>query len=420
MKIEIFDYGMNGEGVAKIDGKIALTPFCLVGEIVDANIVKDEKNMCYANIKNIILPSPERVNPPCPYFYECGGCDLQHMSYTEQLKFKQLLIKKTIKKICGLDLAVNNTVGCSFQFNYRNKISLNLKGNKLGFFKQNSKDIVEIDNCMIASENLNKILKIFKNYLKIHKNYNDFIKNLVIREINSQILVGVVASKNLELIDFYKQLESEFNRIGLYQIVNTRRDSVVLSGRVTHVAGIKFIEISNFGVDYCVDLIGFHQTNTEIQNKIYEHVLNCISPTDFVVNGFSGQGLLSAIIAKKAKNVVGIEINKSSHLSAENLKKTNKIDNLTNICGDFNIKIKDYKNISTLVVDPAKKGCGKTVMEKIIGVKEIIYISCNPIALCKDINIIKDKYDIIEITPFDMFPNTKNVETVVRLKLKEN
>ena len=242
---------------------------------------------------------------------------------------------------------------------------------------------------------------------------------MVVRSINGQILVGVVTTKQIDLKKLFSTFSTHFNNIGLYEIINTRNDAVVLSGKVLHVGGIKNIEINNFGLTYFVDLLGFHQTNIEIQNKLYDHVLNSIDENSTVINGFSGQGLLTAIVAKKAKFVTGIEINESSHKSAEHLKALNKITNMKNICGDFYKHFKKEKlSANTIILDPTKKGCGKNVMNEIKGIENILYISCNPIALCKDINFIKDDYTIEEITPFDMFPNTTSVETFIKLKRK--
>ena len=453
MQAEIFDYGMNGEGVAKIDGKIFLIDNALIGETVDIEIVEENSNYSLARAKNVLKPSNNRTNPPCPYFSECGGCDIQHLNYEEQLNFKQNLIKKTIKKICNLEVDVENTVACLTEFGYRNKISLNLNKNKIGFYKRNSKEIININQCLIANENLNKILKIIKKYLKIEENITNFcknceflIKNIVIREINSQILIGFVCKEKIDLNAFWKfisgELKNENLQIGIYLIINTRKDSVVLSGEIFHIAGISAIKNSNFGLNYTLDLLGFHQTNLDIQDKLYNKVLDLIPNDSFVINGFSGQGLLSAILATKANFVVGIEINKNSHNSAENLKKLNKIDNLINIFGDFNKIFPIFENFSKnnnylnlimlqkiekqlknnshkiLILDPSKKGCGKQILTQIKNINEIIYISCNPIALCKDLNILEERYSISKIIPFDMFPQTKNVETLVHLKLK--
>ncbi len=419
METKIFDYGMNGEGVAKIDGKIVLVENALMDEVVDIIITEDKKNYSIATANNIVQPSPNRIQPNCPHFNVCGGCQLQHMNYAEQLKFKTLNIKKTLKKICNLDVEVNNTVPCSKPLEYRNKMSFSVCENKCGLLQFNSKEIVKISSCPLATENINHVLTIFKNH--ISTNPQKVIKNLVIRDIENQLLVGVVSKQHIDLTEFYSALSSNFNKVGLFEIINKRKDSVVLDGEVKHVAGIKAIEIHNFDLTYSVDLMGFHQTNTEIQNKLYSKVLEYINPNSVVLNGFSGQGLLSAIISKKAKHVTGIEINFSSHKSAEQLKRNNKIKNLINICGDFHKHIGKLKNTAnTLILDPTKKGCGKQTMQEVIGFENIIYISCNPIALCKDLNVIKDFYSIEEITPFDMFPNTTSVETLVKLKYKEN
>ena len=420
MKNLVYDYGMNGEGVTKVNDIVTLVPYALKDEEIELDIVKSYGNYNLAKLTKINKESKNRTIPPCPYFYQCGGCDLQHMVYFEQLYFKSLLVKKTIKKICSFDIDVNPTVACNNQYLYRNKVSFNFHNSTSGFFEENSKNIVEIDKCLLISENMNKIYEIFKNSIKNNEKIENFIKNLVIREISNQILVGVVASIDIDLSTFCSQLCAQFNQVGVYKIINNRKDSVVLSGKTIHLCGIKEIQISNFGVNYSVDLLGFHQTNLDIQNKLYNKVLDYISTNDNVINGFSGQGLLTAILASKAKSVVGIEINKSSHLSAEKLKKENNITNMKNVLGDFNKCVVPYlKSADFLILDPSKKGCGKQVLQNIKDIKTIIYISCNPIALCKDLNILKDNYTIDEITPFDMFPNTKNVETLVKLSLKK-
>ena len=420
MKIDIVDYGMNGEGVGKLDGKICLIQNALIGENIDAELIKDMKNYSILENKKINKISENRVKPICPYYNICGGCDLQHMSYTEQIKFKQLLVKKTIKKICAIDVDVRPTIASKLEYGYRNKISLTVNNNKIGFYKYNTNELVEIKKCFLASEKINKIIKILQKFLKNNEKISKNLKNVVIREINSKFLIGFVSVCEIDVSYFINLINNQNLNFGVYEIINTRQDKVVLSGKTKHIYGLKEIENKCFDLTYSVDLLAFHQTNIDIQNKIYSHVLKYISSDDRVVNGFSGQGLLSAIIANHAKKVVGIEINKSAHLASEKLKQDNNIKNLLNVNADFNKVIEKYKNYNFLILDPAKKGCGKDIINKIIGFKQIIYISCNPIALSKDINLLKDKYEIKEITPFDMFPNTKNVETFVLLKLKEN
>ena len=420
METIIFDYGMNGEGVAKIDGKIALINNCLVDEVVDAEIVLDNKNYCLARTNKIVKKSKNRVNPPCPYFYSCGGCALQHFSYAEQLKFKTDLVKKTLKKVADINYDVSACVGEETKsFYYRNKTAFQVK-NKIGFYAKQTNDLVEIDSCMISAPTINEVLKIFKTFLQDNPARTD-IKNLVVRTIDNQTLIGVVAKKFLNLSKFYANLTKKLKNVGLFLIINTRKDIVILTNNLTHIGGIKEIKTTCLGINYGVDLLGFHQTNIEMQNQIYLKVLNLIdgcAKKDVVVNGFSGEGLLTVLIAKKCGKVFGIEIVKESHFSSETLKKDNKIANITNILGDFNKEITKLKNVDFLVLDPSKKGVGKQTMQNIIGIKNIIYISCNPIALAKDLREIKKFYTIEDISPFDMFPQTNSVETVVKLKFK--
>ena len=165
MEIKIFDYGMNGEGVGKIDGKIVLVDHALIDETVDIDIIEDNKNYCIGKLNSIITPSSNRQIPTCPYFYECGGCQLQHMNYLEQLKFKTNHIKKTIKKITSLDVQVNDTVACSNDFKYRNKMSFSVCEDCCGLLKFNSKEIVNMNSCPLATDEINSILSLFKEYL---------------------------------------------------------------------------------------------------------------------------------------------------------------------------------------------------------------------------------------------------------------
>lgn len=417
MQTKIISLGMNGEGVGKVDGKTVFVPYALPEEIVDFFVTLDKGNYAVSNLEKVITPCKERTTPLCPYFSTCGGCQLQHMNYALQLKFKKDLVQNTLKKIANINVEVCPTVASELQFEYRNKASFNFACDCAGFYKSNSKEIVEVKSCPLQHKIINEIYAEFKNFLK-NKPFKNKIKHLVVRHINKQTLVGVVATEKVDLLPLYKTLNSKFGAVGVYLYINTRKDSVVLTKNVTHESGIKTIKIENCGLNYEVDLTSFHQTNIDIQNKIYAHVLNNINAKDVVVNGFSGAGLLSGMLTKIAQKVYGIELEKSAHNNAEKLKQENGIKTLTNLCGDFFKLYKPNLNPSVVVLDPSKKGCGAKVMQKICGVDKIIYVSCNPIALSKDLREIINFYNIESITPFDMFPNTSNVETVCVLRKK--
>ncbi len=430
MEFKILNLGMNGEGVAKLDDKVVFIPQCLEGEVVDCEIKKDYKNYATAELKTIKQTSPNRVTPPCPYYETCGGCMLQHMKYNAQLIFKQDLVKSTLKKVANIDADVANTVACKSQYNYRNKISLSCKENAIGFKHEQSNTIIDISACLLAKNEINCAIKSIKNLLA--KTPIKSLKNIVIRELCNQTLIAFICKENEDMLEIANAIVKEIKNSGVYLIINPRNDSVVIAGKIIHLCGIKNIAIDE-PLKLNLNVESFYQTNEDIQTKLYDYILKQIDTDEIVINGYSGAGVLSAMLSKKAKHVYGIEINKSAHFNAENLKKCNKISNLTNICGDFFEKYKNLinsdndkfigknkKQINTIVLDPSKKGCGKDVMQTINGIDKIIYVSCNPIALAKDLREIIGHYNIQSVQPFDMFPNTTNVETCVILKRKVN
>lgn len=428
MELKILNLGMNGEGVAKLDDKVVFIPQCLEGEVVDCEIKKDYKNYATAELKTIKQTSPNRITPPCPYYETCGGCTLQHMKYEAQLVFKQNLVKNTLKKVANIDADVANTVACKNQYNYRNKISLSCKENAIGFKQEQTNTIINISACLLAKDEINCAIKTIKSLLD--KTPIKSLKNIVIRELCNQTLIAFVCKENEDLLEIANAIVKEIKNSGAYLIINPRNDSVVIAGKIIHLCGIKNITIDE-PLKLNLNVESFYQTNEDIQTKLYDYILKQIDTDEIVINGYSGAGVLSAMLSKKAQHVYGIEINKSAHINAENLKKRNKISNLTNICGDFfekyknlisdndnNFIGKDKKQINTIVLDPSKKGCGKDVMQTINNIDKIIYVSCNPIALAKDLREIIEHYNIKSIQPFDMFPNTTNVETCVILKRK--
>lgn len=422
MEIKIKNLGMNGEGVGEIDGKIVFVPGTIQDEIVDCSIVKDCKNYCYAKPDKLIQKSVHRVSPPCPYFDVCGGCDLQHIDYDWQLNFKTNLVKNTLQKVANISYPVNNTIGCKNQYNYRNKISFSCNTSVIGFKQKSSNQLIDATQCLLADNQINIVINLIRQYLTIKPIRT--IKNIVVRHLNNQTLIAIVCKQKEDLSILYNYLQQHLNNLfGLFLVINSRNDSVVLTDHIVHIGGLKNINLTD-NLNLTLDINSFYQTNLDIQNKLYNYVLEQISTDEIVVNGYSGAGFLSAMLAKKAKHVYGIEINKSAHKDAENLKKYNKINNLTNICGDFfkNYQILINKNkfesVSTMVLDPSKKGCGKQVMKAIDGINKIVYISCNPIALAKDLREIIENYNIVSIQPFDMFPNTVSVETCIVLQKK--
>ena len=424
---------MNFEGVARKDGKVYFVPYSLIGEEVLAEVVENKKKFANARISELKTTAKERVQPLCPYFYECGGCDIQHLFYDKQLEYKTKHIKETLEKVAEIQFDVKPTIKSENNYFYRNKASFVVVDEngktKVGMFKHNSHGLVDINQCFLMNDNITKAYKIIKDYILTNniKGY-DFTKHcgelkfVVIRSIGEQTLVALVVTKKIKWAnDLYKQLNKEFSNIGLVLCYNKSKNSTILSNDYEFVEGIKQIDLEEFGIKYDINIASFLQVNNEIKNKIYTQVLNEID-NEIVVDAYAGAGLLSAILATKAKRVYSIEIVKQASESAEKLKISNNIKNLEIINGDCSIivpkVIKDIEEDFTIVLDPARVGCDEKVINVAKNAKKIIYISCNPIALAKDLKTLTLTHNIKYIQPFDMFPQTKHVETLVMLEIK--
>lgn len=407
--MKIIDLGMNGEGIARENGKVFFVECGLPGEEVEVNIVKENKKFSLAKIEHIVKSSEFRTIPICPYFEECGGCDLQHLKYEKQLEFKQKLVKDTIRKISNINFEVDLTIGSEKKYNYRCKNVFSIYNGRIGMYKKDSKDFIDIDECKIADEEINRILSICKNDI------DDEIKFLVIQ---NGIVSIVVENENIKLEKIDKTLRK--NSIPFNLNINSQTDKRILSDKFIHLTDLPVYK-NAFGVEYEVNLGNFEQINEDVRNKIYQNVCDNVSPDDVVLDAYCGGGLMSSIVAQRCKKCIGIEIYAPSIKSAKDLAERNNINNLSFICGDCAKIIPTIKDkFSVVILDPPRKGCGENFIRSLLKMapKKIIYISCSPISLAKELKLLCERYQIEKIIPYDMFPQTKHVETFVILKLK--
>jgi len=438
MRVTIDRLGINGEGVFKIvdgelTGKVGFVDYVLPEEVVDIEIIKNKSKFCEAKIINVIQKSPHRIEPKCPYYYKCGGCDLQHMNKEIQLTFKRSKVIDTLRKIAKLnDCSIDQCVSIN-EFEYRNKMVFPfgvVNGiATLGMFRKNSHDIVKIDHCLLAKDEINHILTLSQDFFENSEQYSKYIqenilKYLVVRTYGNNNLITLVLSQKIKLDEYISYICKKIENIGVSIIVGDS-DNEILSGKYNYLYGLEKLHIEEFGLKYNVDNRGFLQVNDDVKKFIYEKIISEINADDYVIDAYSGAGLLSSIIAKKAKHVVGIEINSSASKSARELAKINGLHNTKFYNSDVKNVISqclsEY-NHSVLILDPARSGCEDVVLEKILSSnlpKKIIYLSCNVATLSRDLLKLKRKYNIVEIIPYDMFPNTKHVETLVVLERKE-
>ena len=432
----VIDLNDDGDGIVKIDSEVVFVPDTIKNEKIKGIIINSKSKFAIGKVTELLTTSPLRVTPACPYSTSCGGCTLQHLNYNEQLVFKQNKVANAFKRVAKLTISPTQTVA-SASFRYRNKIAMPIdpECRRVGLFRTNSHKLVPVDDCIITKDWIKPLIKVVNDFLQKStiSIYNEstkkgLLKHLVAREVNNNILITLVINgdslPNIDpLISDLKQTFGE--NFGLNLNKNKLCNNVILTDEFVHIYGLDSLKKTDFGITYPITNASFMQVNDEICEKIYQTVLNNISAKDVVINAYSGAGLLSALISTKAKFVYGIEIVSDASRSAEKLKKDNNINNLINICGDCTKELQkliSLNNINdfTLVVDPPRKGLTIEVVEciKKSMPNKIIYISCNPQTLARDIALIVQdgNFAIESVIPYDMFPETAHVESVCILK----
>lgn len=448
--------GVNGEGIIKNDGIVIFIPNVLPEEKIKYKVLKVAKNYAYGKVVEILVPADDRVRPICPVADRCGGCQLQHLSYPMQLKFKTTLVADCLTKIGNLNVSVKPTIKNDNEFYYRNKLQLPIASKNgetfIGFYAENSHRIIPINKCYIHPDWSEKIISALKEYIsKCHiLGYDEELKigllrHVVVRETGSGFIITLVAtSENLPKIEYFIELlKKSFVHFSLYLNVNDKDTNVIFGDRFILKYGKPFYQTEVCGIVCEIGVKSFMQVNNYIASKIYQNVVKLIDCDEdtYVIDAYSGAGLMTAMLAKKAKMAYGIEIIDEAVEVANNLAKLNGLsDKMVSICGDCSVELPPLveelssKGKVSVVLDPPRKGCDRKVIEAIKKCKidKIVYVSCNPATLARDLGLLvgslkydgneikkvteyTPEYNIDLVRPYDMFSQTKHVESVVCL-----
>ena len=462
--------GSNGEGIVKHEGITFFVPACLPGEKVRFRVLKVKDGIGYGKIEEILTPAEERVREKCPIFSRCGGCQLQHMEYGTQLHFKQNTVKDCLRKIGGLNVEVKPTVKSDLPYAYRNKLQLPVAVDKegntvIGFYAERSHRIVPTDSCAIHPKWAEKLIAVVKRYCAEWgvKGYDETkktgtLRHIVAREIGGNYLITLVcAAKNLPALPYLIELLSMlFPVFSLYINVNDKDTNVIFGNEFHLVHGSPVYEAVEQGILYEAGPQTFLQVNENVRTKLYNAALKSVIETgdEVVIDAYSGGGLLTAMLAKRAKRVYGIELEPEAVACANSLKQKNGLKNMTNICGYVEEKLagvleQERGEKVRLILDPPRAGIHRSVLKALLesGIPSLTIISCNPSTLARDLGILTGRliekegsngaliknpayegladdetlpgyYAPTKIQPYDMFPQTKHVETLVCLARK--
>ncbi|SNV88327.1 23S rRNA (uracil(1939)-C(5))-methyltransferase RlmD [Clostridium cochlearium] len=440
-RVSITGMGTKGEGIGKIDNFTIFIPGAILGEEVEVNIIKVNKNYAVGKLLNIIIASEERVKPICDIYTRCGGCQLQHMSYKEQLNFKRQKVKDALLRLGGIDVEVEAVLGMKNPYRYRNKVQLPIgKENEkvsIGFYAPRSHNIIDLKTCLIQDEKADDIIKILREWIEKfnvpiynEKEHKGNLRHIMVRtafKTGEVMVVLVTKDKNLphkeELIN--KLIENLQGVVSIIQNINSQKTNVVLGKESIVLWGKdKIIDyIANF--KFAITPLSFFQVNPIQTEVLYNKALEYadLKGNEVVFDAYCGTGTISLFLSQKAKKVYGVEIVAEAIESAKLNAKENNVDNVDFIVGESEQVIPELieKGIKAdvVVVDPPRKGCEKSLLEAMANMspEKIVYVSCDPATLARDLGVLeKLGYKTIRVQPVDMFSNTYHVENVVLLE----
>ena len=440
--LEIEDCGIDGEGIGKADGFTVFVKDAVIGDTVTAKIIKAKKNYGYGRLMEVVKPSPYRVEPKCAFARQCGGCQLQALSYDQQLEFKTNKVKGHLERIGGFtDIPMEPIIGMDELFHYRNKAQFPVGRNKegkivTGFYAGRTHNIIENRDCALGvSENKEVLDRVISHMEKYGIGpYNEatgkgLVRHILIRYgyFTKEVMVCLILNGN-KLTKEDVLVESLREIPGMTSItinVNKKRSNVILGEEIRLLWGQEYITDKIGDIFYQISPLSFYQVNPRQTQKLYAKALEYadLHGEETVWDLYCGIGTISLFLAQKAKFVRGVEIVPAAIENAKENAKLNGLENTEFFVGKAEeVLPREYKKngvyADVIVVDPPRKGCDETLLETMIEMnpERIVYVSCDSATLARDLKYLCERgYELKKVCPVDQFGMTVHVETVVLL-----
>ena len=448
LELTIEKMAFGGPGIGFVNGLVVFVPKSAPGDKAIVKVYKKKKDYAEARIVELMEPSASRISPPCPYYAYCGGCQWQHIAYKDQLKYKSDLIREALMNVASLpDVKIKDIIPSEITTGYRNKMEFSFSSRRWVFPDEMpiSKDqrsfalglhlpgtynkVIDISCCLLQPEEANKILQIVRKEAeatglpaydtKFHQGYwryltirhsvafNEWMVNIVTTQENPAVMKSL-AEKLLQRVD---------NIATIVNNVSRKKAGVAIGDFETAIRGDGSIKEKIGPFVFQISANSFFQTNTRGAERLYQIVKDYaeLSGKELVLDLYSGTGTIALYLAPRARKVIGIEINKAAVIDAQRNGLLNGIDNVSFILGDIRDQLpllRDKPDI--LILDPPRTGMHKDVAKQIgtLGAPKLIYVSCNPVTMARDLALLKPLYELVEIQPVDMFPHTYHVESV--------
>lgn len=433
----ITGYTHDGAGVGRINGQTVFVTGALLGEEVLVEITEEKRGILKGDLLRVLAPHAERTEPICPVYPGCGGCKLQHISYAEQLRIKENLVRETLRRIGGMSsININPVLGMDEPWGYRNKghFHVGCAENRivLGFYEEESHDLASYLCRHLFSENITKLTAYLEEILNKYKitvfaQDGKGLRAILVREsrANGEILIMFISKGDFssEQEGIAREICRKFPAVvGVCLNYNDKQSGGLIGANTKVILGKDWIEDRLGAFRYAISMQSFFQINNQQAQILFEKVVEYAGLTgkETVIDAYCGTGSISLFLARKAKKVIGIEIIREAVKDAEKNAALNDINNVEFLEGEAekimpNL-VRQGINPDVVVVDPPRRGCGKALLDSILYVqpKRVIYVSCNPATLARDLKILAGGgYEVQEVQPVDMFPQTAHVECVV-------
>lgn len=428
IKIEIDGIGINGEGVGHSHGYTVFVNGALSGEEVSARLTECRKRYGRAELISVEKRSPDRAEPPCALFGRCGGCQLMHLSYQKQLEVKRQRVADALSRIGKIETEIGPCLGSPSELSYRNKIQIPVKEGRLGLYERSSHRLVELDGCHIHCPIGEKIYKDARAIIQ-RSNISDLRHVLIKSAIRTQeALVILVTDGNPtpSLAQIADEIMTQCPSVkGVVHNKHAGRENVILGTVYSILRGAGSITERLCGLSFKISPASFFQVNPPQAEQLYSKALEFAEMTggETVLDAYCGVGTLALVFAHHARNVIGVECVPEAIDDAKENAKRNSIQNARFVCAKSEDFIASLPSADLILLNPPRKGCEPKCLEGIglLSPKKLIYISCDPATLARDLNILATfGYRVDQVQPFDMFPHTAHVECVAKLSKTGN
>ncbi|RIL22819.1 23S rRNA (uracil(1939)-C(5))-methyltransferase RlmD [Staphylococcus gallinarum] len=437
---KVIDLTHEGHGVVKLDRYPIFIPNALIDETIEYKVIKVKKNFAIGKLLDIKVQSNQRVEPPCVYYYKCGGCQLQHLSYQAQLAMKKEQVNNLFHRKANFEnTIIHDTIGMETPWRYRNKSQIPVGKNEdndaiMGFYRQRSHQIIDMDECLIQDTKHQDVMNHVKqwcNELNVsiydERKKAGLMRHVVIRTghyTGDLMVIFVTNGKKFKQSDIMTQklIEAFPNIKSVKHNINNTHSNVIM-GDVSHTLyGVDQIEDTLSDITFKISDQSFYQINSTQTEKLYQRAIEYadLQGEETVLDTYCGIGTIGLYMAPKAKHVYGVEVVPEAIEDAKKNATINQFENTTFVCGKAEEVILKWKaqgiKPDVVMVDPTRKGCDESFLDTLLELnpRRIVYISCNPSTQQRDAQHLATQYELTQITPVDMFPHTTHVETVAQ------